>query len=189
MSCTVSVQREDQLPDLVGRITDLQRRNIIGTSPTVSNLLRQCLIRIQNPEIAEILVPSLQSEPFIPEATLEKIKKKMGFGFWEAEFALYGPVSIVEACWEQVKGRFKGLPGVTFTNKLISSNSQDGLAATDLPELAVPFGGVPHVTNMSLMDYRGPGGGHTCFSPILPPSGRELYDLYLKMKQLTSNAG
>ena len=39
------------------------------------------------------------------------------------------------------------------------------------------------------MDSRGEkGGGHTSFSPIIPPSGRELYRWYLTAKQRTIDA-
>jgi 4-cresol dehydrogenase (hydroxylating) flavoprotein subunit len=59
----------------------------------------------------------------------------------------------------------------------------------DLPVEDISHSGIPRLYNLALIDYRGKGSGHTCFSPIIPPSGQELYDWLLGAKKRTVDAG
>jgi 4-cresol dehydrogenase (hydroxylating) len=189
VSCSVSVERESDLAALVGTLSDLQRRNIVQNSPSVSNLFRQAIVSAMDPEVIRILGPYLGHKNAIPEAVLEEIRVAKGWGWWKAQFAIYGPESIAVSSWDYVKAAFAKVPGARCEGELVVGVDGQPVMASDLPEEDIPHAGIPHLKNLALMDYRGKGSGHICFSPILPPSGRELYDWYLTSKQRTIDAG
>jgi 4-cresol dehydrogenase (hydroxylating) len=99
----------------------------------------------------------------------------MGWGFWKAQFALYGPREIVEASWKVIERQFQKQPRTILWNKAATNRVGDFLTTNDVGPEEIPHTGIPTLDPLQLLDYRGPGGGHTCFSPIMPPSGRELY--------------
>ncbi len=187
MTCEVSVPREEDLPFLVSKISDLMRRNIIQNSPSISNVLRQCFFS-RDPKVLEIVSPHF-GNTCIPESVLATAQKHMGCGFWKAQFALYGTVEIVRASWAAIERNFSKLAGTILWNKEATTRAGDLLTTTDVGPEEIPHTGIPTLEPLKLLEYRGPGGGHTCFSPILPPSGRELYAWYLTAKQRTIDAG
>ena len=189
MTCAISVEKEEQLVELIGTITDLQRRGIIQNSPSISNLFRQCITQIEIPEVAQLLVPCLGTKNAIPHEKLERIREKMAWGFWRADFALYGPANIVHASWEHIQKTFANVASAQCSNEMFSAGDGEKLSATTLPHQDIPQSGTPHVTNIRLMDYRGEGSGHTCFSPVITSSGKDVYDWYLTAKQRTIDAG
>jgi 4-cresol dehydrogenase (hydroxylating) flavoprotein subunit len=187
MTCEVSVPKEEDLPFLIGTISDLMRRNIIQNSPSVSNVLRQCFFN-RDPKVAELISPYF-GKGCIPENALAEAQKLMGCGFWKAQFALYGPVEIVQASWRSIESKFSKLQGTILWKKEATDRAGEFLTTTDVGPEEIPHSGIPTLDPLQLLGYRGPGGGHTCFSPILPPSGRELYAWYLTAKQRTIDAG
>jgi hypothetical protein len=186
MSCEISAPKEENLPFLIGTLSDLMRRNIIQNSPSISNVLRQCFFS-PDPKVAELISPYF-GKGCIPGDVLEEAQKKMGWGFWKAQFALYGPEEVVSAYWQIIERRFSKLPGTILWKKEATGRAGDFLTTTEVGPEEVPHSGIPTLEPLKLMDYRGPVGGHTCFSPILPPSGRELYAWYLTAKQRTIDA-
>lgn len=188
MSCSVSVEKESDLVALVGTLSDLQRRNIIQNSPSITNLFRQAMVSAMDPEVIQILGPHLGPNQAVPEAILEEIRALKGWGWWKAQFAIYGPESIVKSSWDHVQATFAKVPGARCEGEVIVGPNGQPLMTPNLPDEDIPHAGVPHLRNMALMDYRGKGGGHICFSPVLPPSGRELYDWYLTAKQRTTDS-
>lgn len=174
---------------LVGTVSDLQRRNIIQNSASISNPFRQAIISAMDPEVIRILGPQLGHKNAIPETVLEEVRALKGWGWWRAQFAIYGPESIVRSSWDHVKATFAKLPGTRCEGEVVVGVDGQPLVASDLPEEDIPHAGVPHLKNLALLDYRGKGCGHACFSPVIPPSGRELHDWYLTAKQRTLDAG
>ena len=189
ISCSVTVEKEYDLVALVGTLSDLQRRNIIQNSPSISNLFRQAIVSAMDVEVIQILGPHFGHKDAIPEAVLEEIRAAKGWGWWKAQFAIYGPEPIARSSWDYVKAAFAKVPGARCEGELVAGVDGQPVMASDLPEEDIPHAGVPHLKNLALMDYRGKDSGHICFSPILPPSGRELYNWYLTSKQRTADAG
>jgi hypothetical protein len=187
MTCEVSVPKEEDLPFLIGTISALMRRNIIQNSPSISNVLRQCFFS-RDPEVSKLISPYF-GKGCIPENVLSEAQKLMGCGFWKAQFALYGTVEIVHASWLAVERSFSKLTGTILWKKEAADRAGEFLTTSDVGPEEIPHSGIPTLDPLQLLGYRGPGGGHTCFSPILPPSGRELYAWYLTAKQRTIDAG
>ncbi|KAH8594526.1 hypothetical protein B0O99DRAFT_513907 [Bisporella sp. PMI_857] len=186
MTCGVSVPNEEDLPFLVSTISDLMRRNIITNSPSVSNVLRQCLVS-RDSRVLELISPHF-GKGCVPEKVLLEVKKLMGWGFWKAQFALYGPVELVKASWTCIERKFSNLQGSILWFKEPTSRTGDFLTTAEVGPEDIPHSGIPNLEPLLLMNYRGPGAGHTCFSPILPPSGRELYAWYQTAKKRTIDA-
>lgn len=189
MTCSVSVLREEDLVPLVGILSDLQRRNIIQNSPSIANLFRQAITSAMDPEVIKMLGPLLGTKGAITEAALQEIATARGWGYWQAYFALYGPKTIVESSWDFIKASFAKVPGAKCEGKLFAGVDGQSVQTADLPVEDIPHSGIPHLNNLALMDYRGKGSGHTCFSPIIPPSGQELYEWWLGAKKRTADAG
>lgn len=187
MSCNVSVPREADLINLVGILSDLQRRGIIWNSPSVENHFRQAIV-CQDPNVHAKLAPYCGANKRIPEDLLEEICAEKGWGFWKAEFALYGPSEVVPAMYESVRRAFSKIPGVKIDTRLCGGVPGKYLKATDIGNEEIPHNGIPTIAPLELMNYRGATSGHTCFSPLIPPSGHELYQWYLSAKQRTIDA-
>jgi hypothetical protein len=104
-------------------------------------------------------------------------------------FTLESRLSVLECKFKSLEQHAnRPAPGASCEGELIVGVDGQPVVAADLPDEDIPHAGIPHLKNLALMDYRGKGGGHICFSPILPPSGRELYDWYLTSKQRTIDA-
>jgi hypothetical protein len=163
------------------------RRNIIQNSASVSNILRQCFFS-RDPKVGELISPHF-GKGCIPETVLTEAQKHMGCGFWKSQFALYGTKEIVHASWLAIERNFSKLPGTILWKKEATDRAGEFLTTTDVGPEEIPHSGIPTLDPLRLLEYRGPGGGHTCFSPILPPSRRELYAWYLTAKRRTMDAG
>ncbi|KAL1970557.1 hypothetical protein VTN77DRAFT_4201 [Rasamsonia byssochlamydoides] len=187
MACDISVPREEDLIPLVGILSDLQRRHIIQSSPSISNVFRQCMTS-NDPAVYKQLIP--YRDTCIPMSVLERIRAEKQWGFWKAQFALYGSMETANATWDLIQRTFrKAVDGVQFGTQTFGGIEGDALKAEDIGDLEVPYNGKPTLAPLRLLDYRGKDSGHISFSPVLPPSGRELYSWYLTAKQRTVDAG
>lgn len=188
--CNVTVPHEEDLAPLVGISTDLLRRRILTNSPGVTNIV--CLVM----EAAEDPVISAKTAPFvgtsaIPGQVLRDIQVEKGWPWWVNLFSLYGPRDLVKTQIAVVKQAFEAVPGATITTKLYASAAGQALDAEvigEAPEI-LPQTGRPTLHSLNTLHFRERNAGHVAFAPVIPPSGRELYEWYLKAKQLTMNAG
>lgn len=106
-------------------------------------------------------------------------------------FSLYGPRDLVETQVAVVNRAFKTIPGATITTRLhISAPGQalDAEIIGDAPEI-LPQTGRPTLYSLNCLNFREENAGHVAFAPVIPPSGREMYEWYLKAKKLTMDAG
>jgi 4-cresol dehydrogenase (hydroxylating) flavoprotein subunit len=170
-------------------LSDLQRRNIVQNSPSIANLFRQAITSVMDPEVMKMLGPLLGMKGAITEAALQEIATARGWGYWQAYFALYGPKPIVESSWHFIKASFGKVLDAKCEGKLFTGIDGQPVQTADLPVEDIPHSRILHCNNLALMDYRGKGSGHTCFSPIIPPSGQELYDWWLGANKRTADVG
>lgn len=183
----ICIPEEKDLAVLTATLTDLLRRRILSQSPTVMGLMGVVSSCIQDPEVFAKLEPYLNKN--IPDTVLLEIQALKKLPFWAALLSLYGTREVVDAqlatltreLATKTDGRafiiskpFYTRPGQTLPADIIG----------DEPEL-VPQTGRPTLFSLSKLN----GGGHGTFAPVIPPSGRELYDWYLEAKRVTSAAG
>jgi len=121
-------------------------------------------------EVMKILGPLLGTKGAITEAALQKIATARGWGYWQAYFALYGLKPIVKSALDFIEASFAKVPSPKCEGKLFTGVEGQPVQTAALPVEDIPHSGIPHLNNLVLMEYRGKGSGHICFSPIIPPS-------------------
>lgn len=125
----------------------------------------------------------------IPDSVLLEIQALKKLPFWMGLFSLYGTHEVVDAQLATLTREFatKTSGRATITSKLFSCPPGQTLPADIIgedPEL-IPQTGRPTLASLATLN----GGGHATFAPLIPPSGRELYDWYLEAKKVASAAG
>ncbi len=187
LDCEVSVPNEEDLSVLMSTIARLERSGIIQNHASISNSFRQAIFA--GPGAWRSMFTYWGTGKAVPYSDLEKIQQENGWGFWKAEFALYGSKSMCDASWKEVLEAFKSVSGAKF-NAVAQSNHDAGqpLVPSEMKELVVPHAGLPTLAPMQIMDIRGKGGAHTCFAPLFAPNCQRLYPWYLRSKKLVEEA-
>jgi 4-cresol dehydrogenase (hydroxylating) len=125
----------------------------------------------------------------VPYPVLEEIRESQDWGFWKAFFSLYGSVEMLPALQQTIQRTFSTIPGVQISWREFPGSPGQAITASEIKEEEVPHSGIPTLAPLGIIDSRSEkGGGHVDFSPIIPPSGRELYEWYLTAKQRTIDA-
>ncbi|KAK0671597.1 putative vanillyl-alcohol oxidase [Cercophora samala] len=184
----VEVPEEADLAPMVGAMSDLMRRRIVTNSPHVFG--RMTVISgaaRSNPEVAAALGEYANFAHHIPDELVEKISTAMGLPFWTAGFALYGPPETQAGLLEAVKRRFKQVKGAKLTTETFTAAPGEYLRGEDVTPDFLPQNGVPGIDHAMVFSPKEDGLWHNCFSPVLPPSGRELYEWYLRAKKITAD--
>lgn len=184
----VSVPKEEDLAPLVGTLSGLMRRSVILNAPSIANIFR-IAITSGVPEVYQKLAPYMGKGKSIPYGVLEEIRAEQNWGFWKGVFALYAPREALPGLLKATQRAFSGIPGVQFKSREFTASAGQFLTTSETGEEDIPQSGIPTLAHLQLLDSREPGSGHICFSPIIPPSGRELYDWYLSAKKRTIDAG
>ncbi|KAL1883469.1 hypothetical protein Plec18167_002473 [Paecilomyces lecythidis] len=179
----ISVPREEDLVPLVGTLSDLMRRSIILNSPSIANIFRIALTS-NIPDVLAKIGPYMKPKSNVPYSLLEEIRKQKNWGFWKAYFALYGSVEMLPALLKTVQRAFATIPGVRIEWREFPGTPGQAIKATDIKEKEIPHSGIPTLAPLAIVDSRSEiGGAHMDYSPVIPPSGRELYEWYLTAKQ------
>lgn len=164
------------------------RRSIILNSPSIANLFR-IAITSKVPSVHAKLAEYMKPGSYVPYDVLEDIRKEQKWGFWRAYFSLYGSVEMLPALKQTVQRAFSAIPGIHIDWREFPGSPGKAITAAEIKEEEIPHSGIPTVAPLGLMSSRREkDGGHTSFSPIIPPSGRELYRWYLTAKQRTIDA-
>ncbi len=180
--------REEDLVPLIGTLSDLMRRSIILNSPSIANIFRIALTS-KVPEVHAKLAEYMKPGSFVPADVLEDIRAQQGWGFWKAYFSLYGSVEMLPALQKTIQRAFASIPGSKVEWREFPGSPGRFITADEIKEEEIPHSGIPTLAPLGIVDSRQErGGGHICFSPVIPPSGRELYDWYLTAKQRTIDA-
>lgn len=188
----VSVPREEDLVPLVGTLSDLMRRSIILNSASIANIFRLALTS-EVPEAQAKLAQYMKPDSHVPYPILDEIRRDQGWGFWKAYFGLYGSVEMLPALLKTVQRAFRDIPGARIEWREFPGTPGQAIRAAEIGREEVPHSGIPSLAPLSIVNSRsdpggGGGGGHIDYSPILPPSGRELYEWYLTAKARTIDA-
>lgn len=190
VKCEVSVPREEDIAPLVGISTDLLRRRILSNSPSLANIVCLVMGAAENQAVRAKIAPYVGTTA-IPDEVLKEIQAEQGWPWWVNLFSLYGPRDLVEAQLSVVKRAFEAIPGAAITAKLHTTTPGQALDAEVIgaePEI-LPQTGRPTLHSLNMLHFREQNAGHVAFAPVVPPSGREMYEWYLQAKQLTMDAG
>jgi hypothetical protein len=164
------------------------RRSIILNAPSIANIFRIALTS-PVPEVQVKLAEYMKSGSHVPYDVLEEIRLQHGWGFWKAYFSLYGSVEMLPALKKTVERTFSSISGVKINWREFPGSPGRTITAAEIGDEEIPHSGIPTLAPLGLMDTRGAkGGAHIDYSPVIPPSGRELYDWYLTAKQRNIDA-
>lgn len=169
-------------------LSDLMRRSIILNSPSIANIFRIALMS-KVPEVHSKLAEYMKPNSYVPYEILEEIRTQQNWGFWKAYFSLYGSVEILPALLQTIQRAFSTIPGVQVDWREFPGSPGCTITTAEIKEEEIPHSGIPTLAPLGILDSRSEkGGAHVDFSPIIPPSGRELYEWYLTAKQRTIDA-
>ncbi|EEU35730.1 uncharacterized protein NECHADRAFT_82171 [Fusarium vanettenii 77-13-4] len=170
---------------LVGTMTALMRQKLILNPPQLFD--RSTLVfASQDPDVIAALGPYATRDKHIPDELIDRIGADHGLPAWRANFALYGPPEAVAGVLAAVKAKFDGIPSIEFTSQTCTALPGTYLKSSQVPPDFLPQNGVPSVEGLKAFTSTKDGIWHNCFSPVVPPSGRELYDWYLSAKTITA---
>lgn len=188
--CEVFTPREEDLTALIDISTDLLRRRILSNSPGITNILGKILAAGEDSAVRAKIAPYI-GHSAIPNEVVKEIQKVKQWPWWVNLFSLYGPPEIIKVQRDVVQRAFEAIPGSRINWELHTSPPGEFLDAEIIgptPEI-LPQTGRPTLHSLSCLEFRGKGAGHIAFAPVLPPSGRDMYEWYLEAKELTMTAG
>jgi hypothetical protein len=163
------------------------RRSVILNSPSIANIFRIALTSgvagVQR-QLQEYMKPN----SYVPYDVLEEIRVEQKWGFWRAYFSLYSQVEMLPGLLQATRRAFDIIPGATMKWREFSGKPGESIKTALIKEEEIPHSGIPTLAPLAILNSRQGPGSHIDYSPLFPPSGRELYEWYLKAKQRTVDA-
>ncbi|KAK4148835.1 hypothetical protein C8A00DRAFT_38578 [Chaetomidium leptoderma] len=185
----VEVPNESDLAPLTGAMTELMRQRIITNPPQLFNRLMLLIEagRLQPDIVGPVLGKHATFTHHIPEDLVNSLADKSGLPAWRAGFALYGPPELHEPLLAIIKRRFESVNNAKLTSETFRAPPGEYLKGADVAPDFLPQNGVPSLDQIEPFSLdRENGLWHNCYSPVLPPSGRELLEWYLGAKKITA---
>lgn len=183
ISGDVTVEREEDLPQLIDTLTDLRRQDVIQNNALCGNVVRAATMRGSKADFYD-------GEGSIPDERLEEMRQEFGIGQWNARFAIYGDKGLAERRLEIIRERFDGLEGVEIKARLYEGAEGQAVAYEDITEIdRTQMAGVPTLKPLSTVGWAAGNGGHIDAAPIIPARGHEVYEFYQEAKRLYREYG
>ncbi|MEV6259085.1 FAD-binding oxidoreductase [Nocardia sp. NPDC051911] len=176
----VTVPQDQDLIPLIDTLRELRLDGTIDGVPCVFNTLFLASGAGQRDSF-------WQGEQPVPEERIEEIAKELGVGRWFLRFALWGDDAIVDLQMAKAERAFAAaIPGAR-----IVSSKRTPEEARNLPNSSDRvLSGVPNLEWLDMRGwYGGENGGHMGFSPVVPLSGQEVYDLECFMRGVMESNG
>ena len=188
LDCEVSVPNESDLRILCQTIARLERTGVVQNHTTISNIYRQATQSGDPNILRRVCGPGMQGS-CASDSDLAEIQREKSWGYWKALFAIYGvSPEAVNANWAAVRQAFHAIPDVIFHAETYSGKNGKLLRIADMSEAEIPHNGFPRLTALPMVDARGRGGGHICFSPLFPAGAKELQTWYQKARTFVQEA-
>lgn len=187
LSCGFSMSEFDDIEVMVDLFGEMRRNGTLPNTVYISNITEWLGMTGKRWDYWD------KDEP-IPPAKIRELQEKLGLGYWNAKFGLYGPKGVIQAQVDEFKrvAAIKAPSGKLYAEMF---EGKDGalLEATSVPEPhGGPFVGVPTLWSLPMVKYRLPKdekgiAGHADYSPIIPSSGKAILD-WVKTSQKISEA-
>ncbi|MDB5689824.1 MAG: FAD-binding oxidoreductase [Sphingomonas bacterium] len=163
--------KPDDLGWAIDTIMPLRREGVIQQSPSMGNWLRSAAVMTTREQWTKDKGP-------LDEKVVTAIRKQFNIGWWSVQVRFFGPAEITEASMKVLRRAFDKKP--------VLAIKEARWKRGDPPE-GSPSSGVPVSFPLANANWHGGRGGHTGYSPVLPPRGdlamdqfRRTYDLYAK---------
>lgn len=171
MSCSVELQRFEDIEPLVDLFNELEYGNIFNGMPSIGSPV----LASGNPLIfAEIPEPE----------EMNRRVRETGLSAWRGSMVFYGPEKVIRAQWDYVQERFAHFEGVKFKeNQFVKLP----LRPEDMEKIQKNRFGIPSmeifaVGSRGFGDFN-PSDGHIWFSAIIPRSGKGFVKANRVMRQ------
>jgi 4-cresol dehydrogenase (hydroxylating) len=120
----------------------------------------------------------------LPADALARLVEDVGVGYWRVPFAVYGDEPVAEHNFQKASRAFRSaMPDVRI------EVTRYARGETIANELDWSQAGIPRLPEYHVLQWPGPGGAHTNFSPISPPSGADAEKQYRMVKSRYAEYG
>ena len=161
--CSVKATSDDALGPLVEAMRPLQLDGTIQSPVTIGSA----------GIIAVVLTERAQwhtGPGAMPDERTADIVQRLGVGFWNARFALYGPASLTAARLDVVRAALADVPDLELDARTYAGDvTPDKVFPPDLSQL-----GVPTLANVRMAAWRGGTPAHTDVSLVCPSRGEDV---------------
>jgi 4-cresol dehydrogenase (hydroxylating) len=161
IACFATVPRSSDLAILADTLRPLLLDSTVDTPIGISNALAIASRMTTRAELADSAGP-------VSEQALTAFQERLGIGYWNAKFALYGASTIVAAKLAIVRSRIEAIPGATFAIRSYPGN----VAAAEVHPADRPQLGIPSSDLLQMAAWRGGTPAHTDFSLVANAVGR-----------------
>lgn len=181
---------EKDVVPLTGALTELMRRRVITNPPQLFNTMTIITGMIgTSKELTEALGQHSSLKHRIPANIVADIIERFKLPAWRTAFAIYAPREAHSGLIEAIKRRFELVKGSNITTETCTAPPGEYLRGDDVAPDFLPQNGVPSIEHLKMLEGHNDGDGlwHNSYSPVIPPSGRELYEWYLGAKKITED--
>jgi 4-cresol dehydrogenase (hydroxylating) flavoprotein subunit len=168
MPVWIRVWREDDIVALVDTLRQLRLERTIEAGPVLYNTLIYAAAFGRRSDFYDGDGP-------IPDPIIDDIARKIESGRWLMRAGLFGREEVVDLQYARIKQAFEQIPGAEVWGHKHSFD--------EIPDLQHPgelvTGGVPNLEALQMIEwYSENDGGHICFSPVVPATGRDLAQVH-----------
>ncbi len=155
--CEVKLKREEDLGPLIEAVAPLKLNEVIQTQVICHHGVEITAVVTQRDRWLK------PGEPITSEV-MERMLSEMGLGAWNVKFGLYGPNDLVEARWRIAKAAFEKIEGAEITCRKYAGDA----SVEEIAERDRVHAGIPWMSDISIVNWKGPQGAHLGFSPVAP---------------------
>lgn len=158
----INLQREQDLPAAVDALRPLRLRNIIDSNAVIASPIRRMAIRTMQRDW-------YNGEGHIPHDALEKLVLQRGDGWWGAGFTIMDESrALVDERLKLARPGFEAIPGAEISIERWDRDTGKGKSPKPTPNLYA----------FQMLNWRGGPGGHVDFSPVVPTTGANAWEVY-----------
>lgn len=161
----VTFPREEDLEQVIEIMRPLRLSTLIPNAAVLANNLLDLAVKKTRSQI-------YTGKGRIPPSVHKKINEEHKLGMWNFFGAMYGPPELMDVQWEYLHSYFSKVPGAKF----YFADDRKGDAAFEYRAQAMQ--GIPHLTEFSVLNWYGSGGGHIDMVLLSPVKGSHAVTQY-----------
>ena len=173
--CTAKFHNESDLELIVDTLRPLRLNQIIQNNAVIEGPVRWAAGISTRDQWYD-------GDGAMPHDAIKAMIKKMGSGWWNLRFGLYGPAEIVDVNYRIVQKVFAKIPGAELNAKKYRHDEPAGGGDKLMT-------GIPNLAAFQMLDWRGGNGAHIDLSPICPATGHDAVRQYQMVQTRANESG
>ncbi len=164
--CDVKLKRESDLGPLIDAVRPLKLNETIQTQ----------VICHHGVEVTAVVTTRdrwLQPHERVTPEVMARMLEELNLGAWNVRFGLYGPKAMVDARLEVARAAFADIPGAEFVSREYPGDAP----VAEIAEGDRVHAGIPWMSDISIVNWWGPRGGHLGFAPVAPVDAQDALKL------------